>query len=113
MFKEDLKLNYPFIDSDKHRAIEVHKVIMEPCEQFPCPLVKGKTTTLKIEITPNVTEDYLVDAAEGKVARLLWHRFKLPYKDNCVKTGICPLQAGQKYDYVYSLPISNFFPRVC
>merc|ERR1712226_996305 len=95
---------------DRDRALNINAVYMEPCDKFPCSLIRGKETSLIIDFTASVDEPKLKEYAFGRVG--FWLPFKLPYNNNCVKSKLCPLEAGKRYRYRYSIPIKKYYPEM-
>merc|ERR1712002_124668 len=95
---------------DKAKALQIKGAFMEPCDKFPCPLIRGQTSTLTIKFTATQDEADLQDVCHGKI--VFWLPFPLPFNDQCKRSGICPLKAGNEYTYSYSIPVKKVYPQI-
>eukprot|EP00794_Sanderia_malayensis_P020003 gene20003-21964_t len=90
------------------------QVEITPCNEQPCPLIRGKNVTIDVHFTPTVAIDKADAKLYGVIAGIpvpfpIPHSHVCDYAPSKVK---CPLKAGVEQVYELELPVSKEYPEM-
>ncbi|XP_005724123.1 epididymal secretory protein E1 [Pundamilia nyererei] len=90
---------------------KVATVEITPCPSQPCKLKRGDSYTVNVTFTSTVPSQESTAVVHGVIAGVPIP-FAIPNVDGC-KSGIqCPIQNGQTYHYVATLPVKDEYPAL-
>lgn len=92
-------------------AGKIISVDINPCPSEPCQLKKGQGYSVNVTFSSSVASKTSVAYVHGVIAGVPVP-FPIPISDGC-KSGIqCPIQEGQTYHYLTSLPVKSEYPCI-
>lgn len=86
-------------------------VEISSCSSFPCILHKGETYMINVTFSSKVASNKCTAVVYGIIAGIPVP-FSIPEPDGC-KSGIsCPIQSGNKYNYVNKMIVKPEYPNL-
>lgn len=90
----------------------VTSVGLSPCSQEPCSFKHGINATVTINFTSDMDVNNVTSLVYGEILGQDIP-YPLPKPHACIDCNLnCPLQKGQSYSYINTLPIKKEYPDI-